>query len=416
MLDPENTEPLPEPTLLSSEVEPPPVKKKFSGALIRQIILGVVLVALILGIWVDMRARGQCDAVAEELMFLLKPMEPLTTNDVKRVVGKPPRNQDFRASQGGMTERYVWHGIFNTYHLQLDYSWNFGKYELDGVRSFSSRRWDDKGTSPAIENTRPEFVEKFAASGVEKELRRRLRKPEGELTTADFRSVNSIRFAGMEIRDLSMLSRLFAVRDLNLSDNKLTDISDLEPLTRLEVLRLHFNRLTNLDPISRHTRLRILDASYNRLTEIRACQNLTALEQLTLKNNHISNLEPVRPLTKLKLLDLNHNHVRDLAPISGLSQLDILRLDGNKIENLKPLAQMKSVEVLYLATNRVSEVTALSGMTQLRRLYLAGNRIENLEPLENLKNLISLDLAGNPVSETDVEKLRELLPRCDIRH
>ena len=82
MADPENTDPLPEPTLPPSEVRPPSMKRAICGDMIRQIILGVVLVALILGMWVDMRARGQCDAVAEELMFLLKPMEPLTTNDV----------------------------------------------------------------------------------------------------------------------------------------------------------------------------------------------------------------------------------------------------------------------------------------------------------------------------------------------
>lgn len=416
MSDSKSSSELPEPSLPPGEGQPPPVGGGGRAALIRQITLGAVLVAVCIGMWVDMRARGRCDRVTEELMFRLKPMKPLTTNEVKTIVGMAPIIQDLRASQGGMTERYAWKGIFNTYHLQADYSWNFGKFELDGVRSFSSRRWDSEAASPAVEETRPELVREIVASGVEEEIRRRLRKPKGELTTADYRSITSIHLAGKEIRDLSMVPRLFALRDLNLSDNKLTDISDLEPLTKLEVLRLNFNRLTNLEPIAGLTSLRVLDLSYNRLLDVRPCRRLTALEQLTLKNNHISDLEPIRPLEKLKLLDLNHNHVRDLAPLAGLPQVDVLRLTGNKIENLEPLAMMKSVEVLYLATNRVSEVSVLGDMTQLRRLYLAGNQIEDVKPLGNLKNLISLDLAGNPVSKTEVEILRERLPRCDIRH
>jgi len=381
---------------------------------VRHSVMGGVLVLMLLGLWFDLSARRACDRVTEELMYLLKPMEIVTTNQVRALVGHAPKLHELRSRYGGLAEEYVWTGVFSTYHLQVDYTWNFNRFEMDGVRSHSRYRWDSNQTSPALEDARPERVKQLTADSVKKEIGRQLEISHLELTGDDLRRIEKINLTGKQISDLSTVARMSGLKELNLSDNKLADVTALESLTQLEVLRLHFNRLDNLDGLAHLEMLRELHAGHNRLAETDALQQLPQLTYLNLRHNQITDLAPLGKLRRLKFLDLNHNHLTDLGPIGGMQQLDILRLSENKIKNLEPLAGLPNLGVLYLATNQVTDIRPLAAIATLQRLYLAGNQITDITPLAKLKNLGKLNLSGNPVSKAKVEELRKSLPQCDI--
>lgn len=381
---------------------------------VRHIVMGGVLVVTLLGLWFDLSARRECDRATEELMYLLKPMEIVTTNQVRELLGRAPKLHELRSRYGGLAEEYVWTGVFNTYHLQVDYTWNFNRFEMDGVRSHSRYRWDSNQTSPALEDARPERVKQLTEDSVKKEIGRQLEISHLELTGDDLRRIEKINLTGKQISDLSTVAQLSGLRDLNLSDNKLANVTGLESLAQLEVLRLRYNRLNNLDALTGLTRLYELDAGHNLIADTRAISQLSRLTHLTLKHNQITDLAPLAKLRRLKLLDLNHNHLTDLGPIGGMQQLDILRLSENKIKNLEPLAGLPNLGVLYLATNQVTDIRPLAAIATLQRLYLAGNQITDITPLAKLKNLGKLNLSGNPVSKAKVEELRKSLPQCDI--
>ena len=381
---------------------------------VRHIVMGAVLVVTLLSWWFDLSARRECDRVTEELMYLLKPMDIVTTNQVREVAQRAPKLHELRSRYGGLAEEYVWKGVFNTYYLQVDYTWNFNRFEMDGVRSHSRYRWDSNQTSPALEDARPERVKQLTADSVKKEIGRQLKVSHQNLTGDDLRRIEKINLTGKQISDLSTVARMSGLRELNLSDNKLVDVTALESLTQLEVLRLHFNRLNNLDGLAHLPRLRELHAGHNRLTGTDALQQLPQLTHLYLRHNQIPDITPLGKLRRLKLLDLNHNHLTDLGPIGGMQQLDILRLSENQIKNLEPLAGLPNLGVLYLATNQVTDIRPLAAIATLQRLYLAGNQITDITPLAKLKNLGKLNLSGNPVSKAKVEELRKSLPECDI--
>ena len=382
--------------------------------LIRRIVMGGVLVVTLLGLWFDLSARRECDRATEELMYLLKPMEIVTTNQVRELLGRAPKLHELRSRYGGLAEEYVWTGVFNTYHLQVDYTWNFNRFEMDGVRSHSRYRWDSNQTSPALEDARPERVKQLTADSVKKEIGRQLEISHLKLTGDDLRRIEKINLTGKQISDLSTVAQLSGLRDLNLSDNKLVDVVELEMLTQLEVLRLNFNRLDNLDALTGLTRLHELDAGHNLIADTRAISQLSRLTHLTLRHNQIADLAPLGKLRRLEFLDLNHNHLTDLGPIGRMQKLDVLRLSENKIKNLEPLAGLPNLGVLYLATNQVTDIRPLAAIATLQRLYLAGNQITDITPLAQLKNLGKLNLSGNPVSKAKVEALRKSLPECDI--
>jgi Leucine-rich repeat (LRR) protein len=99
---------------------------------------------------------------------------------------------------------------------------------------------------------------------VEKEIRRKLKKPTGELTVADLEKVTL----------------------LNLAGNQLTEIpKGLEKLTALTVLYLSYNKLTNMKGLEKLTQLKGLALVDNQLTDVKGLEKITKLERVLLSSN-----------------------------------------------------------------------------------------------------------------------------------
>ena len=276
--------------------------------LIRHVVLGVLLVAALAGLWQDQKARRQLDVAAEDLMFRLKGMRNFDDNDVHALMGKPDIS-DEGSRYADLYEEYIWQGVFNTYHMQLTYTVNFGRAELDGVRSHSKHRWSGDKKSSSVEDQRPELAQQMADLDLEVEMRRRLKKPTGVISKEEYLFIDQINMAGKEVQDLTPIARMSALRILNLNDNHLTDVSLLQSLTRVEVLRLRHNSLQHLDSLTHMTRLRELDAGYNVLTHTDALLQLSQMTHLTLNDNRIIDIAPLGKLRRLEWLDLNRRVV-----------------------------------------------------------------------------------------------------------
>ena len=392
--------------------EPKPTANGRPG-FVRHIVLGVLLVAALLGLWQDQKARAECNSTAEELMFRLKGIRDIDVNEVHSLMGAPDVS-DEQSRYADLYEEYIWQGVFNTYHLQLTYTVNFGRLELDGVRSHSKLRWGGENNTPGVEDQRPELAQHLANQDLEEEMRRRLNKPEGNISREDYLLIKQINMAGKEVQDLAPVARMSALQILNLNDNHLTDVSPLESLTRVEDLRLRYNSLNHLDSIMHMTRLRKLDVGYNYLTHIDAFLQLPQITHLTLNHNRIIDISPLSKLSHLEFLDLNHNQLIDISLLGELRNLRLLRLSENKIKYIEPLAKLQALAVLYLADNQIDDISALAKMPHLGRLYLTKNQLMDVASLAEIKNLSILDLTGNPVPKSEVEALRKALPMCRI--
>ena len=170
---------------------------------------------------------------------------------------------------------------------------------------------------------------------IEKEIRRLLKKPEGELTKGDLGKVKKI----------SLQSRLMA--------------GDLRPLAGL--------------------------------------RQLTYLELYN--NGKITDLKPLAKLKHLKLLSLANNNVTDLKPLAGLKQLTFLNLDGNKITNIRHLSGLTNMESLAFAHNHLTDqqLVHLSGLKQLKHLRLIYNpKLTKAEITKLKKALPNCRIESNP--------------------
>ena len=102
------------------------------------------------------------------------------------------------------------------------------------------------------------------------------------------------------ISDISALSGLTSLGNLDLRGNSISDISALSGLTSLTFLQLGFNSITDISALSGLTSLETLFLDINSITDISALSGLTSLFFLTLDDNpDLSNIQPLLDNTGL---------------------------------------------------------------------------------------------------------------------
>ena len=159
--------------------------------------------------------------------------------------------------------------------------------------------------------------------------------------------------------------------------NNITDISPLSNLTQLSELNLGRNNITDISPLSNLTNLSELDLWDSNITDISPLSNLTNLRWLELSNNNVSDISPLGSLTKLSELYLQSNNITDVSPLGGLTNLRWLSLDANNVSDISPLRGLTNLSWLDLSFNNVSDISSLGGLTNLTELLLRGNPLSS---------------------------------------
>jgi internalin A len=166
---------------------------------------------------------------------------------------------------------------------------------------------------------------------------------------ADLTSLTILEAKGNSIQDLNPISSLTQLTELLLGQhgegNLIDDISMLGGLVNLTILRLGDNQLgsSDLSVLSALTKLTELNLQGNGMTDIAFLSDLTNLEVLWLHwgdtgNNSITDIGVIADLTKLTHLDLSGNsNLTDITPLASLVQLDHLSIPACGISDLATL-------------------------------------------------------------------------------
>ncbi|XP_040504603.1 leucine-rich repeat-containing protein 23 isoform X1 [Gallus gallus] len=188
----------------------------------------------------------------------------------------------------------------------------------------------------------------------------------------------------------------------------LTDISLLECFIHLRYVDLSENKLQDLSPLSSLTHLLWLKVDGNLLSSAHM-QELPYLQFISFAHNHIKNMEGITHphLTSLSLkggtdYSLHYCAYRKLS-LSGINShyFFVLWHSGNKIPTALGLSQaLYSLRTLELRGNKL-ESTAGLYLPKLKNLYLAQNAIRSLEGLEALEQLSTLHLRDNELETLD---------------
>lgn len=118
-------------------------------------------------------------------------------------------------------------------------------------------------------------------------------------------------------------------------------------LEELDALDVSGFDIEDLDGIGHCVNLLALDLSHNRLLDISDLTSLTHLRELYLTNNRIGYIDALAYCPDLRVLDLSDNDVDDITPLFDLDNLEYVNLSGNRIP-ANQISALKKRGVLVL--------------------------------------------------------------------
>lgn len=148
-----------------------------------------------------------------------------------------------------------------------------------------------------------------SAQRIEAAIRERIRKPEGELTSANYERITHLSLPGMGLTDITPLAKLTKIKSLNLNYNEISDLTPLAALVELEKLHLCSNQITDLSPLGNLKKLIFVLLYRNQIADLSPIANWHQAEHLALYCNPVSNIRPLHGLAKLRKVKLQGNPV-----------------------------------------------------------------------------------------------------------
>ena len=209
-----------------------------------------------------------------------------------------------------------------------------------------------------------------------------------------------------QISDLSPIAGLIELTRLDLSGNSISDLSPVKGLKNLTFLRLWGDRqlLSDLSPVAGLINLQYFRVTFNSVSDLSPVAGLINLRYLGVTDGNVSDLSPVAGLINLEEIDFGNNipsdlSPLDLSPLAGLINLRRIVSWGTALSDLSPLAGLTKLEIVNFCGGGISDPTPLAGLTGLKELYLAGEEISDISPIAGLTGLTRLGLQHNDISD-----------------
>lgn len=209
------------------------------------------------------------------------------------------------------------------------------------------------------------------------------------------------------IEDITPLEKLVELEDLNLTNNKIKDPKSIAKLTKLRQLVLRKNLMNNLDFLN-NLKVESLDISMNSVLKDYIPNNLKLenLRSLNISGIGLDNISFLKNAGKLERLVAEENAIKDLTPLAELKTLRTLYLDRNNISDITALKDLVNLEELLLYKNNIENVDALKDKKYLYRLMLNDNLgLKNIDALKDVPNISSIDISNTSV--TDISALKD---------
>lgn len=184
---------------------------------------------------------------------------------------------------------------------------------------------------------------KFVDADLEREVRRKLQKPTGDVSRADLGTVRSINLSSVKVDRLDpcIFPLLTNVRDLFLGPGKLRNLKDLAALTKLQNLRASINEVEDISVLAGMTSMDRLDLAQTKVTDVSALSGMKLLTELMLDDTPVEDISALGQLSALQNLSLQRTQVKDLSPLKSLTQLKFLYVKGAQVEDTFVLAGLR---------------------------------------------------------------------------
>ncbi|XP_004741793.2 leucine-rich repeat and guanylate kinase domain-containing protein isoform X2 [Mustela putorius furo] len=211
----------------------------------------------------------------------------------------------------------------------------------------------------------------------------------------------NLALTGCDLIDISILCEYVHLQKLDLSVNKIEDLSCVSCMPYLLELNASHNKLTTFFNFKPPKNLKKVDFSYNQISEMRDLSEYQTLTKLILDNNEIEEISGLELCSSLTHLSLARNKITSINGL-GMLPIKILCLSSNRIEKLTGLEDLKALQIMDLSHNQISSLQGLENHDFLEVINLEDNKIAELgeiEYIENLPLLRVLNFLRNPIQE-----------------
>ena len=110
-------------------------------------------------------------------------------------------------------------------------------------------------------------------------------------------------------------------------------------LEDMEDFELSASDINDLDGVQFCVNAKTMDVSDNRISDLTPLFGLTKLEELNLSDNHIGYLDGIGNLVNLKSILLSGNYIEDISPLFDLARLEYADLRENKV-NIEQISSL----------------------------------------------------------------------------
>jgi len=234
------------------------------------------------------------------------------------------------------------------------------------------------------------------------------------------------KFRQNRIKSSGKLENLYNLRLLDLGDNRMQDITSISNLNKLEVLLLDQNEVSDIRPLE-NLPLKDLNITRNRIKDISPLGNISSLFLLRASENIIETTGSMQKMSNLKYLELKQNKIKDIANIAELPALREVDLAGNLVSDIKAIKNLKLSEVDRFEYSIDSYEKELEGyplgqyhamMIVTKTIILFDNQIVDIEPILKMKGLddkLQFGIGGNPLNEKSMNTIIPELKKLGVQ-
>ncbi len=204
------------------------------------------------------------------------------------------------------------------------------------------------------------------------------------------------------IKDLSSLTKLPKLRELNIGYTNVKDLSPIASAANLRKLTCSGLKINNLEEIANLTQLEELDLFETEMKD--GYQSVAAfvnLKSLSVDDTQILDLAPISGLKNLEKLAFSNTKITDISPVSSLKNLKSLVMSNTKVTDLAPLKKLKQLVYLNINENKVSDLSSLKKLKKMEVMYFSNTLVGDLQPLAKMKSLKEITLSQTKVTTLD---------------
>ena len=185
--------------------------------------------------------------------------------------------------------------------------------------------------------------------------------------------------SGSPVNSLHPLRYVWNLKELDFSKTAVTSVEPLAGLTKLETVAGDSTRVNNLAPLRYHPFLKTLRFAGCNITTLDSLTNLPALNYLDLHGNRLTGIDSIAAFSMLGHLNLDNTPVSSIKPLSSLKNLTVLRINHTPVSDLSPLLELPALKIIYCDNSGVDRNAAVRFMKQKPECLV----IYNSQKLEN---------------------------------